>query len=368
MDISKELEKLGSFPSLMGTMPGTPIYNTPVTPLENIKLALKRDSGGALQGQQIWTPQGGDVITFCPIIVPDNIARGFVIEKNTLTAENYGGPDMFNVQWEWVPAVGGSMVRPGTKQLLEDPDDLLEWEKHITFPDIDTWDWEGNSAVNKPIFMGEKRAAMAWIMTGYFERLISFMEFQNAAVALIDEECQDAVHRLFEKLTDLYIKLLQYYKKYYGASMVYFHDDWGSQQKPFLKYDTYDEMLVPHLKRLCDTAHAMDYYVVLHSCGKIENIVPLMVKANVDVWSGQDMNDRLKVVKENKGKIYVEFGPSVGSFFGPQLTPEEQETKIDEWLATYGDYLDTIFVNTSFGGNELLYRKIYEYSRKKFAK
>jgi hypothetical protein len=112
----------------------------------------------------------------------------------------------------------------------------------------------------------------------------------------------------------------------------------------------------------------MGMYVILHSCGKIENLVPLMVKANVDAWSGQVMNDRLQVLKDNHGKIYVEFGPNTGGFGMPPLSPEEQKAAIDEWLDIYGEYIDSIFVNASFGGNEILYKTIYEYSRKKFAK
>jgi hypothetical protein len=367
MDIKKELEQVGTFPTFMGPN-GTPKYSTPITPLENIKKALVRNANGELKGEQVWAPQGGDVITFCPIIMPDNPARGFVIEATTLDPSGYGGADMFGVNWEWVPAVSGSMVRPGTKQLIEDTDQLIEWEKYVKFPDIDSYDWEGNGKLNKDILDGTERGVMSWIMTGYFERLISFMEFQNAAVALIDEETQDAVHRLFDKLTDLYLKLLEYYKKYYGATMVYFHDDWGSQQKAFLKYETYEEMIIPHLKRLCDGAHAMGVYVILHSCGKIENLVPLMVKANVDCWSGQQMNDRLQVLKENAGKIYVEFGPDTGMFFGPPLSEEEVTKNIQDWLDTFGEYIGSIFVNTSFGGGATLYKMIYEYSRKKFGK
>jgi uroporphyrinogen decarboxylase len=148
--------------------------------------------------------------------------------------------------------------------------------------------------------------------------------------------------------------------------MVYFHDDWGSQQKSFLKPDTYRDMIVPHLRRLCDEAHKLGILVTLHSCGKIEPLVPLMVEAHVDCWSGQPMNDRLQVLKDNQGKIYVEFGPDVGGFGLAPASDEEKLKKINDWLAIYGDYIDSIFVNTSFGGNQLLYKTIYEYSRKKF--
>jgi len=374
MNIKEELQIKGEYPAFFG--PGTPKYNTPVSPLENIRLATKRDADGNLKGEQVWAPQGGDMITFCPIIYPDVIARGFAIEKSILPPEQFGGKDMLGIEWEWVPAVSGSMVRPGSEPFHDEPEEFAEWEKYIgkeingttmVWPDVNSWDWEGSVKANADIVAtAGERPVMPWIFTGYFERLISLMNFQNAAVAMIDEDAEDAIHRLFDKLTDLYLEIFAKFKQYYGATAVYFHDDWGSQQKAFLKYETYDEMIVPHLKRLCDGAHELGMIVVLHSCGKIENLVPLMVKAHVDVWSGQAMNDRLAVVKANKGKIYVEFGPDVGGAFSAPIPEEEQIQKIDEWLDTFGDYLDTIFVNTSFGGNQLLYSKIYEYSRKKF--
>ena len=43
---------------------------------------------------------------------------------------NYGGPDMFGIEWEYVPVAGGSMVRPGTP-LLEDAND---WNQILKLP------------------------------------------------------------------------------------------------------------------------------------------------------------------------------------------------------------------------------------------
>jgi hypothetical protein len=381
MNIQEELKINGNYPSFpMGgiNFPGSPKYNTPVTPLANIELALKRDAAGALRGEQIWAPQGGDVVTFCPVIMPDNIARAFVIEAgNDPKYNTSGGKDFFGVEWEFVPSAGGSMVRPGSEPLIpkvydEDWDmdlsDFAQWENYVKFPDLSKYDWAGNAEKNKDFLAADERAVMPWVLTGLFERLISFVEFENAAVALKNEDQQPHVHRLFDKLADFYDELFGYYQKYYDAKLFYFHDDWGSQRSPFFSPDTVREMIAPYLKRVCDSAHKRGQYIILHSCGKIEPLVPVMVECGVDVWSGQPMNDRLQVLKDNHGKIYIEFGPDTGGFGAPPLTPEEQKASIDAWLDTFGEYIDSIFVNASFGGNELLYKTIYEYSRKKFAK
>ena len=59
-----------------------------------------------------------DVNNIHPRIVPDNIARAMVIEAEPVPEADGGGPDMFGVEWEYIPTVGGSMVRPGEQHWI----------------------------------------------------------------------------------------------------------------------------------------------------------------------------------------------------------------------------------------------------------
>ena len=107
---------------------------------------------------------------------------------------------MFGVPWVYVPVVGGSLEDPNVPHLMEDAND---WEKVIKFPDIDSWDWEGSRRENKE-YLNTGMWNMFYLMNGaWFERLISFMGFENACMALIDEEQEDAVKALFTKTTEL---------------------------------------------------------------------------------------------------------------------------------------------------------------------
>ena len=64
--------------------------------------------------------------------------------------------------------------------------------------------------LNAP-FRKETRIVGCCFQNGMFERLISFMDFEGALVALIDDEQKKAVHELFDKLADLYIAMIQKY-------------------------------------------------------------------------------------------------------------------------------------------------------------
>ena len=41
-------------------------------------------------------------------------------------------------------------------------------------------------------------------LTGWYERLVTFMDFEDAVVAMIDEDQKDAANDFFDKATDLF--------------------------------------------------------------------------------------------------------------------------------------------------------------------
>ncbi len=322
----------------------------PITTEENFKRFL--------EGEPAWMPSDMEIVLFNPTIVPENVARGMSIEMQFLTPDKFGGPDFFGIEWEYVPMVQGSMVRPG-KPTLED---VSDWESVIKFPDLSTYDWEGCKERNK-FFLDPTRAIKTTVFTGFFERLISFMDMENALIAMIDEDAEDDVKRLFDRLADFYVEFLGYMKKYYNVSMVWFHDDWGNQRAPMFSADTVRKMILPSLKKVVDGAHELGIIFELHSCGKIEDLVPIMIEAGVDLWDGQNMNDKVKVCNEYGDKIKLQY--ILGDGITPETTDEEFRTLVNKLLDDYGP---NIYLGGTFGLSERLYPIIYEESRKRFGK
>ncbi|HHU05533.1 MAG TPA: methyltransferase [Clostridiales bacterium] len=270
-----------------------PVYNTPIPPVENFKLMLD----GKIP---FWMPSDSDTLSIIPRILPDNVARGYVLEAEPLAPEENGGVDMFGVDWVFVPSVGGSMVKPGNPKLA----DICDWKKVITFPNLDDYDWEGSAVKNAPILEKNRdKFIETWIFNGLFERLISFLDFEGAALALLDEEQQEAVHELFDRLCILYDDLIGRLQKYYGVHFVTFHDDWGSQRAPFFSLETCREMIAPYLKRVVESCHKRGLYFNFHSCGKNEMLVPAMIEAGIDMWIPQTMNDFDMLVREYGDKL-----------------------------------------------------------------
>lgn len=308
-----ELKIVREVPSYPGA-PAIPYYDFPVT--------MKEAYAGMLSRQPVWQIVGMETQLFAPGINPDNIARGFAFEGKPFNpVKEGGGKDIFGIKWEYIPEVGGSMVRPG-KPFLEDAN---EWREKLVWPDIESWDWEGSAKLNEK-FLKTDKYVVAWFMNGWFERLISFMDFDGAILALVDEDQKDAVKELFDKLTDLYIRIFDKFLTYFpGIDGFNVHDDWGSQRETFFAPDVVAEMIVPYMKRVTDFLHSKGKTCELHSCGQILKQVPNMIAAGWDCWMPQPMNDTKKIYELYGGKIVIGVSPEP---FDPATTLEEEQRAI----------------------------------------
>lgn len=340
-------------------VPPTPVYNTPVTPREAVLAAYNKEP--------IWQLSGSESAIFSPTVIPDDVARGFVIEAGMIPPEQFGGKDMFGIEWEYVPVVGGSMVRPG-KPFLEDAN---EWKEKLVWPDINSWDWEGSAKANKE-FLDNGLANFLWFLNGcWYERLVSFMEFENAIVALIDEEQKDAVKELFDKLTNLYCDIVDKCCETYGDSFVGFtvHDDWGSQRAPFFSPKVGEEMIVPYMKKLTDHIKSKGKIADLHSCGHLEAQCENFIKAGWQSWTPMSMNDT-KMLYEKYGKdimIYI-----VDSFTPEEAASEEgQRAHAVKYLENFAKPEKPSVISYIYGGEILtpaFRESLYKESRILFSK
>jgi len=310
----KELTVVGESPNIMGG-PGIPVYNFPVTGKQAAISVLKK--------QPIWQIMlgvGVESSSFTPKVNPDNVARAFVFDGtfDPETSNQSGGKDMFGIEWEYVPSAQGSMVRPG-KPFIEDANEIAE---KVQWPDIDSWDWDGSRKANEG-YLNTGKLNYCMIVNGWYERLISFMDFEGAVVALIDDEQQDAVKAFFDQLTELYIRILDKYMTYFPEiDVVCIHDDWGSQKETFFSPATAEEMIVPYMKRCTDFIHSKGKFCDLHSCGQLMKQVPNIIKAGWDSWNPQHMNDTHEMYEKYGDQLIIGVMPEI---YDTKTTSEKEQ-------------------------------------------
>lgn len=276
-----------------------------------------------------WIPNSDDQIRFTPEMIKDNVSRGFVFQQVPYPKGKFGGRDMFGVDWYFDPAAGGSMEKA---PLLQDVYDLENWEELISFPDLDALDWEGCARENREYLQTDKLVTTT-IFSGFFERLISFVGFEDAAVALVDEELEEAVRALFERLADYYAELVRRMHRHFNVQWVELHDDWGTQISTMFSPETYRSMILPYVKKVVDSAHAEGVFYEQHSCGFIESIIGDMISSGADTWRGQNVNDKKKLV-EQYGRIF-KFGVEIK--LDGSVDDESLAEMVRSCLASYKD-------------------------------
>ena len=306
----KELQVLEISPSFRNSR--VPVFNFPLTMREGWRRM-------AVDKKPEWLCTSVEVGNFYPDIIPDNRARGFVNDGGiNISDEEKGGKDMFGIEWVYVPVAGGSMEKPGNPHLFDDAND---WKEHIVWPDINTWDWEGCSKRNKE-FLNNGKFNYIPLLNGFgFERLISFMGFEDAAVALVDEDQHDALKELFDKLSDLYCGIVDKCCQYFDIDGFLVHDDWGSQRAPFFSFEAGRDLLVPYMRKVTDHIHAHGKVAELHSCGCNEKQIENFIAAGWDIWGPMaNINDTQALFEQYGDQIIIGVNPDA---YDPENDSEE---------------------------------------------
>ena len=340
--VQSELNVAGHIPGFFGG-PERPVRNTPVTSRENI-CAMYFDK------EPFWLSTGIDNNFMIPSIYNNNLGRGMGADI----------VDSFGITWKWEPTAGGSIV-VGGNPLLKNVND---WKDVIKFPDIDSWDWAGQAALEENKIDVSRSCEFSFVNGFLFERLISYMDFMPAAMALVDDDQTAALHELFGASAEFACKLVDKFCEYWPRIDGFnIHDDWGSQKAPFFSKEIADELFVPYMKILNDHIKSKGRYVSLHSCGHNFTRVQCFIDAGFDSWGPQLMNDTHALYEQFGDKIIIGVVPDP---FDPETTSEEEQRErakahVDKFCKPGKPSMLGGFMNAPVFADAL-----YEYSRKKY--
>ena len=352
----KEIEITDYIKPYRPWMSPTPVFSPVVSPRENYLAFLRGET-------PLWMPSFWDQKRFDPRILIDNVAKGFVSDDKPFDpVTEGGGKDYFGVEWYYDPDGRGSMVVPGNPKVK----DITRWEDYISFPDLDELDWEGCSAANRER-LKDGRLTQMTIYTGFLERLMSLLDVEGALISLVDEDEQEGVHRFFDRLADFYCDLVGRFRKWFDCDCIWFHDDWGTQRAPFCAPETYREMIAPYLKRVVDAVHSHGMFFELHSCGKNEALVPVMIECGIDMWHGQGMNDKAALYRQYGHQIKLGVSPAGREHLNPNMPPmtkDEARQAVRDLLGTYDH--GNVYMGMFMGYHPETNVILYEESRKFF--
>ena len=122
----------------------------------------------------------------------------------------------------------------------------------------------------------------------------------------------DFVHQLMNKIC-IY-NLAQVDKALeYDIDAIYFGDDWGQQRGLIMGYDLWREFIYPYLKRMYDHVHKAGKYVMIHSCGDVDELFNDLIDIGLNCFNPfqPEVMDVWSLLPEYRGRLAFHGGLSI---------------------------------------------------------
>jgi len=97
------------------------------------------------------------------------------------------------------------------------------------------------------------------------------------------------IDRLLDMILEFKIEHIAEAARRFGDRVhgIFLTDDWGTQKSTFVSTDVLRTFFLDRYRQLFDAIHSHGWHVILHSCGRINDFVPLFIDAGVDVLNMQ---------------------------------------------------------------------------------
>lgn len=212
-----------------------------------------------------------------------------------------------------------------------------------TLDDVETYPWEQKTAEYIARFdedyaalreaLPEGMKAVGGVGNGLFEVIQDFVPFQQLAFLQVDEP--DAYNRLWQKIGDLMLSIWTWMLNNHADSFAVcrFGDDLGFKSSTLIQPAEIRRHIIPQYKRVVDLVHSYDKPFLLHSCGKIYDVMDDLIETvGIDAkHSNEDAIDTFDVWVER-------YGDRIGNFGGIEMnimtlnTPDEVKTYVRSLL------------------------------------
>ncbi|MDD2261027.1 MAG: uroporphyrinogen decarboxylase family protein [Clostridia bacterium] len=185
---------------------------------------------------------------------------------------------------------------------------------------------------SKKQYAKEHNMFFAWSGVNAFELMHPITGHVNFLMGMIDDpEWVEDMCMTYAKLT-VELQQILFEKEGYPDG-IWYYEDMGFKNSPFISCDMYDRFLYPAHKYTIDYAKSCNLPVIMHSCGFVEPLIPNMLKSGIDclqvieVKAGMDL---LRIHKNYKERLSLMGGIDVRTLYtnDKKIIDKELESKI----------------------------------------
>jgi uroporphyrinogen-III decarboxylase len=128
------------------------------------------------------------------------------------------------------------------------------------------------------------------VVTSHFnliERLHMLRGFKETLIDLYLEPAK--IERVLDMILDHKVALFDELHRRFGDRVhgLFLTDDWGTQAGTFISGPMFEAFFLERYRQLTAAVHGHGWHFMLHSCGRINDLVPYLIDAGVDVLNMQ---------------------------------------------------------------------------------
>ena len=209
------------------------------------------------------------------------------------------GKPMFNMKADNAPAGCGM-------------NEYCRFANAETIADIEAYEWPNPEYLDfteayKIIDSWQDKAVFTGFWTSIFHIAADFFGMEEYFIKLY--EYPDVVDALTQKISDFYTVANEKFFAGLGdkADTFFFGNDLGTQLSTLISKKQFEKFVMPGFKQNIDIAKKYGKKVMLHSCGAVNELIPLFIDMGVDALhplQAKAVNmDAETLAREYKGKI-----------------------------------------------------------------
>jgi uroporphyrinogen decarboxylase len=180
--------------------------------------------------------------------------------------------DEFGVQWD----------RHVDKDIGVVCNRLVTPENVESFPFPDPNDPARYSSFDKAVDPNGNTAVLVSLGFSLFERAWTLAGMENVLMAMVsDKRFADA---LLDRILEFNLAIIENACTK-NVDIFRFGDDWGHQRGVLMGPSLWREFIKPRFRRMCELVKSKGKLVMLHSCGKVDELFPDLIECGLDIFN-----------------------------------------------------------------------------------
>jgi len=253
-------------------------------------------------------------------------------------------------------------------QVVEHP--LADWSRLDAYRPPDPRDPFYFERIESVINGAGNKYVVATCHFNLIERLHMLHGFERTMIDFIAEPKK--IHRLLDMILDFKIAQLDELARRFPGRVhgVFLSDDWGTQAGPFVSPAIFEEFFGRRYRILADAIHGHGWHFILHSCGRVNDLVPRFIDAGVDVLNMQQPRAYgiEEIGRRHAGKVCFLTTVDIQTTL-PQgnaaAVEAEAELLVKHWSTPRGGFIvfnygDAAAIGATDAVTEVMFRKFFD--------